>query len=221
VEAPAQPARPIVTRRPAWKRRSAMRAHAVSNHRMFVLRTVCALALVLASDAGQGPGAHAATTSSICGDADGDGSIKSSDALASLKVAVGFGECVPPRCDVNNSGSISSSDAVTILGWAIGRQVVLSCPSPSSTTTSSTTSTTLSSTCGNGVVEPGEDCEEGFCRGGCNPVTNLCVDLLCSPECTCPAPECGDSILDPDEICDPPGSACDGGTCSASCECVP
>jgi hypothetical protein len=94
-------------------------------------------------------------------------------------------------------------------------------------------------TCGNGIVEPPEECERpGFpCRGGCNAFTQLCVDFLCQPDCTCPDPVCGDLMLDPGEDCDPPGSpclrdcdpliapcctpppACTGGSCDASCHC--
>jgi hypothetical protein len=199
------------------------RANDAADRPTTLLRSVCVFVFLLASAACHVETAHAEPVEVVCGDATGDGRIKSGDALASLQAAVGFGKCVPPRCDVNQSGSINTSDAMLILGKAVGRQLVLSCPStlPSTTTTTSTTSTSLSSSCGNGVVESGEDCEEGFCRGGCNVVTNLCVDLLCSPDCTCPAPECGDSILDEDEGCDPPGSTCDGGTCSADCECLP
>jgi len=98
---------------------------------------------------------------------------------------------------------------------------VLDCPLPETTTTVPST-TSLPASCGNDVVEPGEDCEPplSFCRGGCNPFTMLCVDYQCSSECSCPAPLCGDWLIDPgDEECDPPGSECDGGTCNASCGC--
>jgi len=192
--------------------------------RRIVLRTGGVFAFVLVSAGGHAAISHAdAASAAICGDVTGDGLIKSGDGLVTLHAAVGLGECVPPRCDVNQSGSITTSDALMILESAVGQEIALNCPLPpaSTTTTSSSTSTSLSPTCGNGVVEPGEDCEEGFCRGGCNLVTRLCVDIGCSQDCTCPEPECGDAILDAGEGCDPPGSACIGGTCSESCECVP
>jgi len=64
------------------------------------------------------------------------------------------------------------------------------------------------SVCGNGVLEPGEGCDDGNNVGGdgCN--------ANCQPEF------CGNRIIEPLEMCDPPGSACaGGGTCDANCLC--
>jgi cysteine-rich repeat protein len=71
-------------------------------------------------------------------------------------------------------------------------------------------------TCGDGVVGPGEDCDPpgSFCRGGCGP--DVCVDIACREDCTCPEPVCGDFVLDPGEECDD-GNAEDGDGCSADC----
>ncbi len=66
--------------------------------------------------------------------------------------------------------------------------------------------------CGDGRRDTGELCEPlEFCRGGCNPTTGLCVDIGCNDDCTCPAPRCGDAVLDFDEDCDPPGGPPFGG----------
>ena len=161
----------------------------------------------------------------VCGDATEDGDVQSSDALITLRVAVGIGSCMPPRCDADSSGAITASDAMSILQHAVGQSVALRCPAESipTTSTTSTTTTTLGATCGNGTIDPGEDCEpiETFCRGGCNPYTGICVDFMCFDDCTCPAPMCGDDMIDPGEDCDPPGSPCDGGTCGAGCGCEP
>ena len=76
--------------------------------------------------------------------------------------------------------------------------------------------------CGNGQVDGDEDCDPpgSTCRGGCNPVTQTCVDFKCGVDCTCPAPACGDQFVDAGEECDPPASTCgDGRTCNASCAC--
>jgi hypothetical protein len=76
--------------------------------------------------------------------------------------------------------------------------------------------------CGNNVLDPSEECDPPgqFCRGGCNPFTNLCVDVACQADCSCPDPWCGDEVLDPGEECDPPGSPCaNNGTCGAQCTC--
>jgi len=162
----------------------------------------------------------------VCGDATGDGVIASSDALLTLRTAVGAAVCVPPRCDTNQSGTITAGDAHTILRSAVGEAVDLDCPPeevPASTTTSTVTTSTVPAVCGNDLVEDGEDCEpsESFCRGGCNEWTGVCVDFMCMANCRCPKPACGDWLVDPGEECDPPGSACDGGTCSDSCGCAP
>jgi cysteine-rich repeat protein len=66
----------------------------------------------------------------ICGDANANGTIQSSDALQVLRKAVGTPDiCAPQRCDTDNSGSISSSDALRVLRKAVGLPEPLTCPS--------------------------------------------------------------------------------------------
>jgi hypothetical protein len=63
-----------------------------------------------------------------CGDATGTDGILASDALVTLRRAVGTticGECV---CDVDHSGDIVANDALRVLRYAVGQQVELSCP---------------------------------------------------------------------------------------------
>ena len=136
------------------------------------------------------------------------------DALRALQTAVGSDRrCRPSRCDCNGSGTVTVTDAIGILKAAVGKGGG-SCP---------TTTTTLPPPqCGNDNLDPGEDCEPpySFCRGGCNPYTNLCVDFMCSDSCECPAAECGDHVIDAGESCDPPGSPCETGTCNDSCGCT-
>lgn len=143
--------------------------------------------------------------------------IEASDALRALQRSVDSGgRCRRARCDCDGSGSVTVTDAMRLLEVAVGRNSK-SCPA------TPTTTTTLPSSCGNDNVEAGEDCEppHSFCRGGCNPYTNICVDLLCSDTCTCPPARCGDDIIDDGESCDPPGSPCATGTCDANCACGP
>lgn len=64
----------------------------------------------------------------ICGDANDDGSITSTDALATLKAAVGLpSPCTLARCDVDSTGQIRSTDALRILRVAVGQMIALSC----------------------------------------------------------------------------------------------
>jgi hypothetical protein len=63
-----------------------------------------------------------------CGDADGNGSITSTDALFALATSVGSRDCSASICDVDASGSVTSTDALRILRSAVGNDVVLVCP---------------------------------------------------------------------------------------------
>jgi cysteine-rich repeat protein len=76
--------------------------------------------------------------------------------------------------------------------------------------------------CGDGLTCPnqGEQCDSGFCRGGCT-AGGFCCDVLCNPDCTCPPPTCGDCVVDPGEECDDPsGGSCPGGRTCRDCACV-
>jgi hypothetical protein len=65
----------------------------------------------------------------LCGDASGDDSVGTSDALAVLRAAVGAASCVRARCDADGDGSIAPSDALRVLQFAVGRDVSLLCSS--------------------------------------------------------------------------------------------
>jgi hypothetical protein len=69
--------------------------------------------------------------------------------------------------------------------------------------------------CGNGVVEPGEECD---------PPGDPCSRTeICNDDCACePLPFCGDGeVNQPGEDCDPPDDPCsDAETCSENCECI-
>ena len=54
--------------------------------------------------------------------------VTASDALFTLKSAVGSETCALCVCDVNDSGSITASDALLVLSHAVGVGVGLDCP---------------------------------------------------------------------------------------------
>jgi len=64
----------------------------------------------------------------ICGDPSGEGDITASDALATLRAAVGSFECELCRCDANDTGGITATDALLVLKAAVGQAVSLECP---------------------------------------------------------------------------------------------
>lgn len=73
--------------------------------------------------------AHVCT--GFCGDANGDGTIKASDALRVLRAAVGPAIACPLwRCDTDDSAALVASDALRVLRYAVGQAVTLNCPLP-------------------------------------------------------------------------------------------
>lgn len=63
-----------------------------------------------------------------CGDGALNGNVTATDALATLKTAIGTGHCPDCVCDANNSGDITASDALLILQFSIGQPRTLNCP---------------------------------------------------------------------------------------------
>jgi cysteine-rich repeat protein len=106
------------------------------------------------------------------------------------------GDCQPgQQCD---ACSCATTTTTTTLAGST------STTSTTVTTTTSTTNTTLSLLCGNGEVDPGEQCDDG----------NDVSGDACDPNCTFPG--CGNGAVDPDETCDD-GNTLDGDNCPSSC----
>lgn len=63
----------------------------------------------------------------VCGDVNDDGFIRTSDALGTLKAAVGQVVCPLSLCDTNGNGLVQSSDALLVLRYAVGINVTLIC----------------------------------------------------------------------------------------------
>jgi cysteine-rich repeat protein len=78
-------------------------------------------------------------------------------------------------------------------------------------TTMSTTdmTTTMGGVCGDGVLDPGEQCDEGKANGT--------MESMCTVDCSLiPMGACGDGVIDVGEQCDD-GNTDDGDGCSATC----
>ena len=65
----------------------------------------------------------------VCGDADSNGAVASTDALLTLYAAVGSASCAVCVCDVNDSDAITATDAQAVLAAAVGLPVDLVCSS--------------------------------------------------------------------------------------------
>jgi hypothetical protein len=65
-----------------------------------------------------------------CGDANLDGAVTATDALAVLMAAVGSSSCLPEHCDADADGVVASTDALRILVSAVGQGADLQCPPP-------------------------------------------------------------------------------------------
>jgi len=64
----------------------------------------------------------------LCGDANGDGLLRPTDALLVLQAAVSGGPCPLVVCDVDGDGAVRASDALRILRVAVGGSDPLLCP---------------------------------------------------------------------------------------------
>ncbi len=103
-----------------------------------------------------------------CGDPDGSGLPTINDVLYVLRVSVGLASCALEVCDVNSDGHITATDALTLLRFVVGIAVDLVCPAP------------LSLTCGNGIIEPHEQCDDGEAAWKFGEVCNAsCRRLAC------------------------------------------
>jgi hypothetical protein len=67
------------------------------------------------------------STAVDCGDANGDGSITTTDALFILRGAVGLETCPLVVCDVDSNGQVLTGDSLRVLQAAIGLPVELAC----------------------------------------------------------------------------------------------
>ena len=73
-----------------------------------------------------------------------------------------------------------------------------------------TNTDTTASTCGNGIIEPGEGCDGAD--------DNECIGL-CQLDCSCPPPVCGNDVQEVGEECDGTAAASCTGPCGDDCLC--
>lgn len=64
----------------------------------------------------------------LCGDANSDRRVTSTDALSALRTAVGTGSCPVYRCDFSGDGLVKSGDALLILKLGVGQSPTPKCP---------------------------------------------------------------------------------------------
>lgn len=84
-----------------------------------------------------------------------------SDALFTLRAAVGAASCALWACDADGSGAVTTTDALRVLKTAVGQPTELACPLPEAQ-------------CGDGHLAGAEVCDDG----------NLAAGDGCSPRCT-------------------------------------
>jgi len=65
----------------------------------------------------------------VCGSADGDSDVTTTDALLIMQAATGSLDCEPCICEVDGSGTITTTDALLVLSASINPAVELFCPS--------------------------------------------------------------------------------------------
>jgi cysteine-rich repeat protein len=141
----------------------------------------------------------------------------------------------PPPVDGTTADTSSSGDASsTTTGSSSSSDTSSSSGEPA--TSSSTATTELPPACGDGHLDPGEQCDDGpgnsdqaACKLDCTP--QACGDGLLGPgelcddgnqldtdacTSTCVPAECGDSILQPPELCDD-GNQSDADECTNAC----
>lgn len=149
------------------------------------------------------------------GDCDGNGSVAINELIRGVNIALGIFEV--SNCsamDVNNDGRVTINELIQAVNAAL-----TGCPDPGTPTntptptrTPTSTPTQVSESCGDGVVDEGEECDDGkHCIRGDNTNDSCEIDTDCddSPEpgycstrsgdgcqATCALPVCGDGVTD-------------------------
>ena len=76
----------------------------------------------------EGDGCASDCTGILCGDANGNDAVQSSDALLVLRAAIGQGiPCPVDLCDADGDQVLRASDSLRVLRRAVGQSVVMAC----------------------------------------------------------------------------------------------
>lgn len=149
------------------------------------------------------------------GDCDGDGRVSIAELLRGVNIAL---ELQPlsncPPFDRNGDGRVAINELVAAVNAALAGCPNVGTPTrtPTATNTPSNTPTPISETCGDGFVDPGEECDDGkHCLRGDNANRACEVDEDCDDtpgfgqcstrsgdgcQATCALPVCGDGVTD-------------------------
>ena len=181
-------------------------------------------------------GPRPSETWAICGDADGNGVVNTTDGVNVLRKALGLSSaCFNADCDADGNGIVDLTDGVNVLRKAVGlsnscnQGLVGATPTP--TPTPKPTATPLPASCNpNGILDGREECDplapgdhdrqcwQIGCSAQCGTIDGG-IGIPCNGgkindptgtwDCTCnPIPVCNNGVTDFNEICDPPGSQC-------------
>jgi hypothetical protein len=130
----------------------------------------------------------------LCGDADANGRIAASDALATLRGSVGAGSCNLERCDTDASGQLEASDALRVLGAAVfdGKALLTCDPAPAGKLVASRSIVRLFANDGEMISGDGEATllwwEEGYEKEGSVEGNRIDMELATSTIATMAGP---------------------------------
>lgn len=211
---------------------------------MFITRPKTARHIALGIGAALFAAFASPATAQCPGDCDGNGRVSIAELLRGVNIAL---ELQPlsncPSFDVNSDGRVAINELVAAVNAALGGCPSVGTPTntPTATRTPTNTPTMISETCGDGVVDAEEECDDGkHCLQGDN-VNQSCeedddCDEMPDPgfcsrrngdgcQATCALPVCGDGVTDnlagtcQGNVCVGPNSFA-GSACTGDADCA-
>ncbi len=150
-----------------------------------------------------------AEAQSCPGDCDGDGTVTISELIRAVNISLGsqpLSNCM--AADTSGDGTVAINELIQAVNASLG-----GCPPPSTPPTAtatpeptSTATSPPSTDCGNGIIDAGEDCDDGKVCGvlgdPCDDDNECSEGVSCAPrdgdgcQANCMFPVCGDGIVD-------------------------